>query len=149
MGHYVLHHAYLIVLFYTVLFGVGFLILDRAIEWMLPRWGQRLHIASRGDLAGLPFAIAVLTVYLFLATPIINRFVYTLETEADLYGLNASREPQGFATVAMRLGAYRKLEPSRLEEILLYDHPSGRRRVEMAMQWLKENQALSENESAR
>jgi STE24 endopeptidase len=147
MGHYVLHHSFLDVLFYTVLFGVGFLILDRAIEWVLPRWGQRLRIASRGDLAGLPFAIGVLTVYLFLATPIINRFVYTLETEADLFGLNASREPYGFATVAMRLGAYRKLEPSKLEELLFYDHPSGRKRVEMAMQWLKENQPLFEGQT--
>src|SRR5262245_38167379 len=149
MGHYVLHHSFLDVLFYTVLFGVGFLILDRAIEWMLPRWGQRLRIGSRGDLAGLPFAIGVLTVYLFLVTPIINRFVYTLETEADLYGLNASREPYGFATVAMRLGAYRKLDPSKLEELLFFDHPSGRKRVEMAMQWLKENQALFEEQTTQ
>jgi STE24 endopeptidase len=149
MGHYVLHHSFLDVLFYTVLFSVGFLILDRAIEWMLPRWGQRLRIQSRGDVAGLPFAIGVLTVYLFLATPIINRFVYTLESEADLFGLNASREPYGFATVAMRLGAYRKLEPSKLEELLFYDHPSGRRRVEMAMQWLNENQSLFEAQTVR
>jgi STE24 endopeptidase len=42
----------------------------------------------------------------------------------------------------MRLGAYRKLEPSAVEEFLLYDHPSGKRRVEMSMRWLAENQAL-------
>jgi STE24 endopeptidase len=42
----------------------------------------------------------------------------------------------------MRLGAYRKLEPSPVEEFLLYDHPSGQRRVEMSMRWLAENQAL-------
>jgi STE24 endopeptidase len=49
----------------------------------------------------------------------------------------------------MRLGAYRKLEPSKLEELLFYDHPSGRRRVEMAMQWLKENQSLFAAEASR
>jgi len=42
----------------------------------------------------------------------------------------------------MRLGAHRKLEPSPLEEILFYDHPSGRRRVEMSMRWLGENHGL-------
>jgi STE24 endopeptidase len=42
----------------------------------------------------------------------------------------------------MRLGAYRKVEPSTLEEWLFYDHPSGKRRVEMSMRWLAENQAL-------
>jgi Zn-dependent protease with chaperone function len=149
MGHYVLHHPVIGVVFYTLLFGIGFLILDGAFECMLPRWGKWLGIESRADLAGLPFAIAVLTVYLFIATPVINRSVYTFESEADLFGLNASREPYGFATVAMRLGAYRKLEPSKLEELLFYDHPSGRRRVEMAMQWLKENQSLFAAEASR
>jgi STE24 endopeptidase len=42
----------------------------------------------------------------------------------------------------MRLGSYRKLEPSALEEFLFYDHPSGKRRVEMSMRWLKENPEL-------
>ncbi len=149
IGHYVLHHSALNVAFYTLLFGFGFLILDHAFERMLPGWGKRLGIDGRGDMAGLPFAIGVLTIYLFIATPVINRYIYTFESEADLFGLNASREPYGFATVAMRLGAYRKLEPSKLEELLFYDHPSGRRRVAMAMQWLKENQALFEAESAR
>ena len=142
MGHYVLHHAVLGVAFFTLLYGVGFLILHHAFERMLPRWGARLGITSRADPAGLPFALAVLTVYLFLITPLMNRFTYVFESEADMFGLNAAREPYGFATVSMRLGAYRKLAPSRLEELLLFDHPSGRRRVEMAMQWLKENQAL-------
>ena len=95
--------------------------------------GQRLGVTDRADPAGLPFAIAVLTAYLFLVTPLMNRFEYVLESDADLFGLNAAREPYGFATVSMRVGAYRKLNPSRLEELLLFDHPSGRRRVEMAM----------------
>ncbi len=149
IGHYVLHHSVLGVVFYTLLFGLAFLILDRAFEHMLPRWGKRLGIEGRADMAGLPFAIAVLTVYLFIATPVINRYIYTFESEADLFGLNAAREPYGAATSAMRLSAYRKLEPSKLEELLFYDHPSGRRRVEMAMQWLKENRALFEGEPAR
>ena len=90
----------------------------------------------------LPLAIAILSAYFFVTQPIENRNIYVAEVEADLYGLNTAREPHGFATVAMRLGAYRKLEPSALEEWLFYDHPSGKRRVEMSMRWLGENQAL-------
>ena len=36
---------------------------------------------------------------------------------------------------AMQLSEYRKIEPSALEEILFFDHPSGRTRVTMAMAW--------------
>jgi hypothetical protein len=60
------------------------------------------------------------------------------EEEADLFGLNAAREPHGFASVAMRLSTYRKLEPSPLEEMFFFNHPSGRSRVTMAMRWFQE-----------
>ena len=36
---------------------------------------------------------------------------------------------------AMQLSEYRKIEPTALEEILFFDHPSGRTRVTMAMAW--------------
>jgi hypothetical protein len=39
----------------------------------------------------------------------------------------------------MRLSSYRKIEPARLEEVILFDHPSGRARAERAMRWLAEH----------
>ena len=45
------------------------------------------------------------------------------------------REPDGEAKVALKLGAYRKLDPSPLEEFIFFDHPSGRARIQMAMDW--------------
>ena len=36
---------------------------------------------------------------------------------------------------AMQLSEYRKIEPAAWEELLFYDHPSGRTRVHMAMEW--------------
>jgi len=35
----------------------------------------------------------------------------------------------------LKLSAYRKLDPSPLEEFWFYDHPSGRTRISMAMHW--------------
>lgn len=42
-----------------------------------------------------------------------------------MYGIDAAREPHGFAMAAMRLSTYRKIAPGRLGEFLFYDHPSG------------------------
>ncbi len=61
------------------------------------------------------------------------------ESEADVFGLNAAREPDGFAKVAMRLSEYRKIEPGPLEEAMFFDHPSGATRVRMSMQWKKDH----------
>ncbi len=139
MGHYVLHHEWR----HVIDFGVLSLVLLLALQWsfdrVLPRLAARTGIRDRADIAGLPLAVALLSILGLLATPVINSIIRTAESEADIFGLNAAREPQGFAQAAMHLSAYRKLEPGRLEELLLFDHPSGRTRVHMAMQWLKEN----------
>ena len=80
-----------------------------------------------------------LSLVLFLATPLMNSIVRQAEAEADAYGLNAAREPHGFAMVAMRLSTYRKIHPAAWEEAVFFDHPSGYTRVREAMVWLKEN----------
>ena len=76
---------------------------------------------------------------LFLATPVLNTVVRVTEREADAFGINTSREPDGMAKVALKLGAYRKLNPTPLEEFIFYDHPSGRARIRMAMDWKAAN----------
>jgi STE24 endopeptidase len=139
MGHYVLNHGWRLTVYFGVLAFIALLVLDRAFDRALQRWGLRLGVSDRSDVAGLPLAVALLSVLGLLATPIINSITRSAESEADIFGLNAAREPQAFASVAIRLASYRKLDPGALEELLMYDHPSGRTRVHMAMRWLKEN----------
>jgi STE24 endopeptidase len=68
-------------------------------------------------------------------TPLLNTIVRTNEYEADIFGRNAARQPDGFAEAALLLGDYRKLDPSPLEEVIFFDHPSGRTRIHAAMAW--------------
>jgi STE24 endopeptidase len=78
-------------------------------------------------------------VFFFLATPVSNLIIRTAEVEADYYGLNASREPDGFAEAIFKLAEYRKLEPGALEEAIFYHHPSGYQRILTAMRWKAEH----------
>jgi STE24 endopeptidase len=87
------------------------------------------------DPASAPLLMAIFAVYGLLVTPLLNTLVRTQESEADAFGLDAAREPDGFASIAMKLSEYRKIEPSALEEAIFFDHPSGRTRVRMAMEW--------------
>jgi STE24 endopeptidase len=83
----------------------------------------------------LPLFSAIASIYVLAMTPVLNTIVRSGESEADAFGLEAAREPDGFALTAMKLSEYRKIEPSPLEEALFFDHPSGRTRVRMAMDW--------------
>jgi STE24 endopeptidase len=65
--------------------------------------------------------------------------IRTQEYEADLFGLNTARQPDGFAQISVKLSETRKLEPTPWEERIFYDHPSGRTRIYTAMRWKAEN----------
>ncbi len=139
MGHYVLNHLYKGIVFIGILMVVGFAFLRSAFEAMCRRHGRRWGVRGVADPAGMPVFAILISCYLFVLTPVTNSITRVQEAEADIFGLNASRQPDGFAEVALKLSDYRKLDPSPLEEFLLYDHPSGRTRIFTAMRWKAEH----------
>ncbi|MGA9422962.1 MAG: M48 family metallopeptidase [Rhodanobacteraceae bacterium] len=139
MGHYVLNHALRLVVYLTLVLTLGFWVVHRVFDRALAHWGGRLALEGRDDPAALPLAVVILSAFFLLATPLTNSITRQAEAEADAFGLNAAREPNGFAMAAMRLSTYRKIKPGPIEEAIFYDHPSGYTRVRGSMIWLKEN----------
>ncbi len=139
MGHYVLNHVYKALLQLAILFVVGFWIVIRVFERLRARHEARWQVRSIGDPAGLPLLALVFSALLFVTTPLLNTIIRVQEQEADMYGLNAAGQPDGFARAALDLSEYRKMEPGPLEEAVFYDHPSGRTRIFSAMRWKAEH----------
>jgi STE24 endopeptidase len=142
MGHYVMHHVWNGVLFSALLTLILFSFVRWSLQASIRRWGERWGILDSADISGLPLALLLLLTSVFVLTPVINTYTRTQEFEADIFGLNAARQPDGEAEVDLLLGEYRKLDPSPLEEFIFFDHPSGRRRIEAAMKWKAENLCL-------
>ncbi len=142
MGHYVLNHSLRLTVYMSILIIFGFWFVHTVLDKAILLFGRRYGITDRSDPAALPIAVAVLSLFFLILTPITNSITRQSEKEADLYGLNSAREPHGFATAAMRLSSYRKIHPGYWEEVFFYDHPSGYDRVRSSMLWLQENQAL-------
>jgi STE24 endopeptidase len=142
MGHYVLHHIYKDILFFSIVIVLFFAYLYWGLNWAIERWGEKWQIRGVGDTAVLPLAVLLLLIVGFVLTPIFNTWTRTEEYEADMYGLNTSRQPDGFAQAAIHLGEYRKMNPGTLEEWIFFDHPSGRNRIYAAMRWKAENLKL-------
>jgi STE24 endopeptidase len=139
MGHYVLNHGVKLVIQFGLVLVLGFALVNWGFNRALARWGTEWGVRDIGDTAGLPLLAAILSIYFFVMTPVTNAIIRIAEVEADNYGINVSQQPDGFARVAIRLSEYRKISPGPLEEILFYDHPSGRNRVHMAMLWKSEH----------
>jgi STE24 endopeptidase len=135
MGHYVLNHGAKLVLYFAVFVLVGFALAKAVFDGTVRRWGGKWDVHSIADPAGFPLLALIFAAYTFLITPISNTVIRVTEREADAFGLNAAREPDGMAKVALKLSTYRKLDPAPLEEFIFFDHPSGRARIRMAMDW--------------
>jgi len=139
MGHYVLHHVFHGIVEIGLLVVLGFAFLRWSFGWVLARWGGRWGIREVGDVAGLPLLAALFSVYFFVLTPVTNTLTRTQEAEADIFGLNTARQPDGAAQAAIHLAEYRKMEPGTVEEWVFYDHPSGWHRIHRAMVWKAEH----------
>jgi STE24 endopeptidase len=139
LGHYVLNHSLRGAIYISIVFGLGYAFVNWSARALIRRWRDRFGLRDLSDVAALPLVAALFSIFLFAATPVLNTITRQQEQEADYFGLNTAREPYGFAMAAMRLSSYRKMQPSALEEIIFFDHPSGHTRIYDSMRWLKEN----------
>jgi STE24 endopeptidase len=142
MGHYVLNHIPKSIQFFLIVIVATFALLKWSLEAAINRWGQAWDVRAVGDTAVLPLVMLFSSIFGLVMTPVFNTFTRTQEFEADMYGINASRQPDGFAQAAIHLGEYRKMSPGPIEEYIFFDHPSGRNRIFAAMQWKSQNLQL-------
>ena len=133
IGHYVLRHNVSGLIFSSMIILFSFAFVHFTFSWASKneRWGIR----DISDPAGLPLIMVLLSVVGLITSPLQRTLVYFNEQQADMFGLNAAREPDGFAEASVLLSEYRKMEPTALEEFFFYDHPSGWNRVHNAMVW--------------
>ena len=138
VGHEMGHYAHLHVLWLTAAFSlmaaVGFFLVDR----LFPAAARLLGapgVLGLADPAGLPVLSAVLATLSLLATPLLNSTTRIAEADADSFSLAHAHEPDGLSRALVKTIEYRASSPSRLEEVIFYDHPSVERRVHKAMAW--------------
>jgi STE24 endopeptidase len=142
MGHYVLNHVLEDIIFLSIVITCSMAFLFWGLRWTLGRWGARWGIADPFDPAVIPLAALLISILFFVLTPVMNSETRMHEKQADMFGLNASRQPDGFAQAAIHLGEYRKMRPRKLEEWIFFDHPSGYDRIHSAMVWKSQNLEL-------
>lgn len=134
MGHYVHGHIYWLGLAFGLMALVAFLIVDRTFGLVLG-WTGAKGVQGLADPAGLPVVWIILAAVTLVGTPIQSSVTRAIEADADQFSLTHFNEPDGLAKALVKTIEYRYDSPSRLEEIIFYDHPSVRARVMRAMQW--------------
>ncbi|MBP7650274.1 MAG: M48 family metallopeptidase [Phenylobacterium sp.] len=134
MGHYVHMHSIWLASAFGGLALVLFFLVDRMFAPVARLLGAK-GVDGISDPAGLPVIWIIIAVLSLLATPITSSLVRIAETDADRFSLERFNEPDGLAKALVKTIEYRAATPSKLEEVLFYDHPSVGGRVRMAMDW--------------
>jgi STE24 endopeptidase len=134
MGHYAHQHSLWITGIFAVLAVGAFFIVDRTFPWFAAALNAK-GVTGIADPAGLPVLAVILAVLGLLGGPITNTLIREVESDADRYSLVHFNAPDGLAKALVKTIEYRAATPSKLEEVLFYDHPAVGVRVRRAMDW--------------
>jgi STE24 endopeptidase len=134
MGHYVENHVLWDAVVFGVLALIGFFLVDRLFPLALRLTGAT-GVRGLADPAGYPVIGIILAVLGLLATPLLSSATRITEARADRFSVVHFNEPDGLSKALVKTIEYRYDSPGRLEEIIFYDHPSVRARVQKAMEW--------------
>ncbi|MBV9548415.1 MAG: M48 family metalloprotease, partial [Alphaproteobacteria bacterium] len=103
MGHYVMGHTLRIILLLGLVIMLGFGFIGWSFSAATDFFGGAWQLRKVEDVAGLPLLMALASLFLFVATPLTNSITRSAEAQADIFGLNAVRQPDAFATVMLKL----------------------------------------------
>lgn len=134
MGHYAHQHSLWITGVFSVLAVIAFFIVDRTFPWFARALNAK-GVTGVADPAGLPVLAVIMAVLGLIGGPITNTLVREVESDADRYSLVNFNEPDGLAKALVKTIEYRAATPSKLEEVLFYDHPAVGVRIRRAMDW--------------
>ena len=106
MGHYVLHHIWWDMVYLTVLSFAIFYLTYRSANFLLKRYHKRFGFTHLHQIASLPLLLFLITLFLFLLSPLSNYISRCMEHEADRFGLeitqNNKAAAEGFITLQQK-----------------------------------------------
>lgn len=94
------------------------------------------------DIAGLPWLILVLAMFILVLQPALNWYNRRVEIAADETALALSNNPQAFVSLMTKLTDQNltEAEPSQWAKLLFYDHPTYNERVKLARNYISRSQ---------
>lgn len=133
LGHHVHRDVQRLLLANAVIIWVGLFVAAHLAPASLPL----LSLPSLAYVPGYPVVFWVVELFFLVISPILNWWSRSLETRADRFALDLTRDPAAFAAAMARIGEQNLVElyPPRWSEVLLATHPALHRRIRLAQCW--------------
>ena len=133
IGHHVFHHIGKMTIMTSVMMLIAFYIIDLVLKASIDYFG----FSGIYDIASMPLLAITFGLLFLVASPIMNTFSRYCEGQADQYELEIVRKPDAFISCMTKLcdQNLRYANPHPLIEFFFYDHPSGKNRVQRALNY--------------
>jgi STE24 endopeptidase len=137
MGHYALNHLWKGLAAGIAISLVVCFTLQRAYEAGVRRWGSDWRIVRSGDPASLPWLMLIVSVTLFLLSPVTSGISRYTEHESDVFSLELTHLNEPMATAMVKLSEDSKTipQPHPFIEFWRYSHPPIAKRVAFALSY--------------
>jgi STE24 endopeptidase len=98
MGHYVLGHVWRTLVVVPLVVLVGLWLIHRSSGALLARYGERWGFTSLSDVAAAPFLGLLFSLFMLVVSPLFLAYSRGLEHEADIFGLELTRDNHAAAS---------------------------------------------------
>ncbi|HEU4965239.1 MAG TPA: M48 family metallopeptidase [Bacilli bacterium] len=140
MGHYVMNHIiWGLSSAIALLFGVLYLLsklFHRSVRWL----GEGWSVHSTQDLAALPAALLLMSIFSFVTSPLDNYVSRYMESASDAYAVQITKDPEAGISSFQKLARLSLSDPNppELVRFFRYTHPTISERIEMLERKVKE-----------
>ncbi|MFQ5751776.1 MAG: M48 family metalloprotease [bacterium] len=137
MGHYVLNHVWKFIGVFTITLFILLFIISLSIGFFIRKFGEKMGFADLSDIASLPLLLLMLSILLFLISPVLNGYSRSIEHDADVFGLNLTKNGTIAASAFVKLANENLSNPSPhpFIEFWLFNHPTLKDRIDFCKQY--------------
>lgn len=132
MGHYVLHHIWWGMLFFSALTFLIFYLTFKSANYLLGRYHKRFGFKHLYSIASLPLLLFLISLFVFLALPLNNYISRIIEHHADRFGLEITQNNQAAAEafIVLQQGNLANPRPGPIYNFWRSSHPPLAERIE-------------------
>lgn len=134
MGHYVLHHMWWYMLYFSLSSVLMFYFLYRVAHIMIHRYRQAWGFQYVYNIASLPLFLFLITVFSIVSLPVFNVVSRHMEHEADRFGLEITQNNKAAAEafIVLQQQNLANPRPGIIYKIWRSSHPPLAERIEFA-----------------
>lgn len=133
-GHYVLGHIDQSIVLGALGTLLLLLITDKTAAYFIGKYGRHLGMLKISCALSLPLVLLVINFYSFIFSPVSNAYSRHIETEADRFAIELTRDNYSCAALEVKLQGTNLAvtEPDTIYKLFNCDHPSTKERIDLA-----------------